>query len=401
VLRRLVEHIGLEDASEVVALATTEQLERVLDEDLWKSASVGADEEFDPDRFALWLEVLLLAGEDVAVSKLRALDEDLLTLGLSRNVLVLDIDAMAQRMSAGREADDDLLEKALESALGIELEEFRVIARDPMTFDTIVTVLVALDRDDHALLRRVLERCCAIATEWVEENGGLYDVLTGDEMLESDVAGEREARREEEGFVAPADARAFLRLAGETPLASLLGERKQDPVTRAHFRAAPPDRAPKPAAPRSPKVEAFLRELGRAGVLPRQARVPLLEGTTGDRSRFEREMGELKDKDPAAFGRRLAELAYLVNLLIAGASFEGRVFRPVEAAEVVNALANLGLERMADADLTQDDVLIKAFRVGWNVAACDTWDQASLDDVRRGARSKKVRSMKKVIRPGR
>lgn len=380
VLRRLVEHVGLEDAGEVVALATTEQLERVLDEDLWRAASAGADEELDPERFGLWLEVLLEAGEEVAIAKLRAMDEDLLALGLSRNVTVIDVDAMAQRMSSGsRDDDDDLVEKALESALSIELEEFRVMARVHAHFDAIAGVLAALDRDDHALLRRLLERCAA-ATEARAEDEGLYEVLTEAESLAEDVAGARADRREAEGYVAPADARAFLALARQTAPDALLAETKPDPITRAHLRALRP--APPRPAP-SPRVEAFLRELAQGGVLPKRARPLLLEANAAARhTAFDRAMAELRAHDPVAFGARLAELAYLVNVLVAGAAFDGRAFRPAEAAELAALLCAVGLARDPKADLAKDGAAVRLFRVGWRVAARDAWDRAGIDDLR-------------------
>jgi hypothetical protein len=55
VLGKLVERIGLEDAGELVALASTAQLERVFDDDLWRADRVGGGETFRPERFALWL----------------------------------------------------------------------------------------------------------------------------------------------------------------------------------------------------------------------------------------------------------------------------------------------------------------------------------------------------------
>jgi hypothetical protein len=58
-LMRLIDHVGLEDASELVALATVDQLCRIFDEDLWRGARPGEDERFDPERFTLWLEVML------------------------------------------------------------------------------------------------------------------------------------------------------------------------------------------------------------------------------------------------------------------------------------------------------------------------------------------------------
>ena len=64
VLGKLIDRIGLEDAGELVALATTAQLERVFDDDLWRAERAGGDETFQPERFALWLRVMLEAGDD-------------------------------------------------------------------------------------------------------------------------------------------------------------------------------------------------------------------------------------------------------------------------------------------------------------------------------------------------
>ena len=46
VLGKLIEHVGLEDAGELVALATTEQLERVFDDDLWRAERAGGTRRF-------------------------------------------------------------------------------------------------------------------------------------------------------------------------------------------------------------------------------------------------------------------------------------------------------------------------------------------------------------------
>jgi len=53
VLGRLIDRVGLEDAGELVALASSEQLQGVFDQDLWRAAAPGEDEQFRPERFAL------------------------------------------------------------------------------------------------------------------------------------------------------------------------------------------------------------------------------------------------------------------------------------------------------------------------------------------------------------
>ncbi|KYF95641.1 hypothetical protein BE20_44775 [Sorangium cellulosum] len=396
VLTRLIHHIGLEDAGEIVALATTEQLKGIFDEDLWRSERPGKDEAFDADRFALWLEVMLEAGEAFAARKIAELDEDLVTLALCKHVLVIDIDGLTVQMSSSeRSDDDDLVEKALESCLYQEFEEFRVIAKDHRSWDPILQVLVELDREHHALLRALLERCCAISTEIIEESGGLYDVLTSEEMLESDVAADREDRREQEGFVAPSAAVSFMNLARVTPLDEILGARTYDAVTRAHFRAAAAKARPPAAAARRPvsgvekgapaaeDLQSFLEVLREADIVPPAAEARLLTaGAPREREDlpFTSAIRELMARDAELYGKRLLELSYLVNVLISGCSHDGRAFRPFEAAEAVLCTCSLGLERLlgeragrnkpgADelaSAMTEHDA-VKMFMAGWHL----------------------------------
>src|SRR5262245_50245330 len=88
VLGRLIDRVGLEDAGDLVALASTEQLERVFDDDLWRAERVGGDETFRPERFALWLRVMLEAGDEQVVQRLCELPQDLVALAVHRLVLV-------------------------------------------------------------------------------------------------------------------------------------------------------------------------------------------------------------------------------------------------------------------------------------------------------------------------
>src|SRR5215831_6836134 len=89
VLGKLIDRIGLEDAGELVALASTAQLERVFDDDLWRADRAGGDETFRPERFVLWLRVMAEAGEAQLVQRLGELPQDLLALAVHRLVLVL------------------------------------------------------------------------------------------------------------------------------------------------------------------------------------------------------------------------------------------------------------------------------------------------------------------------
>src|SRR5690349_20593147 len=64
-LHRVVQSCGLEDSVELVALMTPDQLARIFDLDLWHADQPGLDEQFDADRFGVWLEVLVESGATV------------------------------------------------------------------------------------------------------------------------------------------------------------------------------------------------------------------------------------------------------------------------------------------------------------------------------------------------
>jgi hypothetical protein len=385
-LGKLIDHVGLEDSGELVSLATTEQLRQIFDEDLWRSPRPGTDEIFDAARFALWLEILLEAGEDVAAHKLAELDQDLLTLALCKQVLVINIEELAVIMSESeRTPEADLTDKVLESSLNHEIEEFRVIARDDQRWDALLTALLAMDKENHALLRQLLERCCAISNEYIEDNGGLYNVLTTEEMLESDLGAEREDRREQEGYVAPSSAASFLSLARVTSLEEIAAARTADVVSQAHFRSLRTRRTvARPADAQEPdRAVNLVRLLREADVLPDPQRpVALLEAPGGVARLVQQAIVALRERDPAVYAERMQQLAYLANVLLAGCSVEGRRFRAVEAAEAVVATCNLGLDHVLQTEpkqrrrmeLTERAVgvlategAVKLFRIGWRL----------------------------------
>jgi len=350
-LGRLIDHVGLEDAAELVSLATTSQLEGVFDEDLWRAKAAGDDPRFDPARFGLWLEVLLEAGEKVVVERLCELPLDFVILAVSRLVLVVDMDELGSELGDDEDAHE-LTDKALDSAQGEDWEEFRLISRDPMTWDAVLAALLALDRDHHDLLRRILERVAAASSEYIADNGGLYDVLTSDEMLESDARAGRDDRRAARGYVAPSDARSFLALARQ----GLDESAERDPVTRAYFRELDrtPAESPKPARGRGPKqanIKRLTRLLDEATATATTVEPPAERAlvTTDGGSLLGVALGRLGERAPLVQAERADELAYLTNVIVAGdATSDGRAFRPIEALERALALTSVGLEHELD-----------------------------------------------------
>jgi hypothetical protein len=368
VLGKLIDRIGLEDAGALVALASTAQLEQVFDDDLWRAKRAGDDERFRPERFALWLRVMIEAGEDALVQRLCDLPQDLVALAFHRLALVVHLDVIEEQLSPGDE-EAQALERALENASFEEWEELRVIARDPDAWDDVWGALMALDRDHHDRLRTLLEHCRDMTLEYISGQGGLFQVLTADEMLGSDVAAARDDRRAAEGYVSAADARAFLELARRQD--NTVDER--DPVTRAYFRGLQ-----RPAPSGNPRgndasaklgTDATAREPGTSraavtdardlAVLLQEAQVisppaqpfatlPAVDGATPERSHvvttlFEQSKKDLRERDPARFDERVREIGYLVNVWMAGAAHEARRPRPAEAMESVLKICDWGL----------------------------------------------------------
>lgn len=361
-LLRLIRHVGLEDAAELAELATVDQLEALFDEDLWVSEQPGDDERFDDDRFALWLSILLESGERTIAEKLAALPDDLVLLGLQRRLLVIDLDQLAVEISDAGD-DADLTEKALDSTLYHEFDQYRVIARRHDGWDSVLGVLLALDTHARDVLDHWLERLSALSSEYIEDNGGLYDVLTSEEMLEADVAGEREDRRAAAGYVAPKVAKSFIRLAESTPLEELVASRERDPVTRAYFRDLAPARpVRKSRVPRSKHLRALLRDAGAEFGSVR--RLP-----EGRRAWFVEAMRLLAESSPDVHAARIEELAYVTNVLIGA----GVKVRPIDAAELAVRIVEEGVRQLLRgpvtaeivATLLEQETLDKLFRVGW------------------------------------
>lgn len=372
----LVRQIGLEDAGELVALVTPEQLTRVLDEDVWTRGRPGEDETFDDARFALWLEVLLEAGDAAVADKLVELPEELVAFGLHRQVLVLDMDALAEDVSAMVEDEADEVEKALDDCLFHEIDAYRIVSRRHDGWDAVLSVLLALDQGHHEFLARILERLCVATASLVEDRGGLTEALTSAEMLASDAEADREDRRAAEGFVAPAAARSFLALALKLPVDDVLRDEESDPVTRAYFRELASAPLPSTTARADDERAAgpLLALLAAADVEVSPAPPLLQAGAESEAHLFRSAMAELAQRDPSLYARRLDELAFLVNVLSAGSRKDRGAYRPADAVEDAVHACNVGLQTACTSRATTDAVEVltnvsadRLFRIGWRI----------------------------------
>ena len=360
VLHQLVRHFGLEECGEVIALATTQQLTQIFDDDLWRSDVPGQEDQFDADRFSLWLEVLAEVGADVAAEKLAAMDFDFVTAALSRQFLVLDHEILALE---GADSEFDfgdydpvqaaLKERAVEDRESCLLGGYTIIAKRTESWDALLSVLTSLEHTHHAFFGKLMKRCCEISTEWIVDNGGLYAVLTSDEQVMADIAGAREERREQQGYVTPSQAANFLKIARQQHDGQDL-----DPVSAAYFRDLP----------RREQGEDRHQGGFEAQVSNRPLLLPGAAGGSDPLSRIRAQLLFAQQHDGAAHARLTEEVAYLANVLIAGCSFQSRRFRAGEAADAVMAICNLGLEHAeAPPDFLVHQSLVPVFQTGWRI----------------------------------
>jgi hypothetical protein len=359
-LYRLVRHIGLADAGEIVTLATAEQLMCVFDEDLWRGESAGQDERLDPDRFGLWLEVLAEADPEAAARQLAGMDLDFLTATIGQHVLV-DV----------HESHDH--------GLSHEVGRYTIVARRSEHWEAVLSVLRCLEEHHHGLFEELVLRCHRVSTEPLDayEEDPPEPTTAADRLLDR-LAEEREGRRESSGYVPPLQAAAFLRLCRRGQVST-----GADPMTVDYFRKL--DRrtrssgegpAPKPASGRQAGVGRPAHESLRTWLHEDalgEPRLPPEGPAAGPSLRWIRsELDHLRRHDTAAYARRTAELAYLTNVLISGCSFQSRRFRPAEATRAALATCNLGLESWPGAGAAGPIPgplrcldMVAVFRVGW------------------------------------
>jgi len=347
----LVRRVGVEDAGEIIALATTDQIVTAFDEDLFVNDTPGQRETFDAHRFIVWLEVLLEAGSDVVANRVAELSEDFVIHALSSIVLVLDYDALMARMSVGGPSAI-YADKALDSSLSEEIDGYLLVSRRHDGWDAALALIVGLDRDHRPLLVRILDHCAAMASPYIDDLDELTNVLSCAESLAEDVEAEREDRRGKLGHMEPRAARAFLDLARQ-PLAGDIASRQRDPITRGYFRdLVSNDLATQKIAHDQTPLSGLLDRPTEARLLDLRAGPGNTSTAHDPATPFIEGMQLLKEKNPVRFSERMEELAYLANVFVAGATNGNHRFRPFEAADAALATVALGAEFEARAHRT-------------------------------------------------
>jgi len=402
-LHGIIQKCGLEDCGELLALVTPEQLAQVFDLDLWRAARPGEDEQFDADRFGVWIEVLLEAGAAVAAQKLAEMDADLVVAGLAQHALVYDRGAITPYETLDGELVTfyaDGISK-FDNGLRFDFGGYLLLAKRAESWEAIVEVLTSLGEGHPDYFDQVMRGCVTLSnTGW--EVDGLDDLLHKDDQAMFDLEVGREGRREKQGYVPPAQARAFLQMARQLRLESDAKPRA-NPLVRAYFQAIKDTTtadtqntsgasgllaagsAAEPSAPTDHKdsaeaVAAVFEILQNAGILaqPPKALLGAAEGQAQRLGQIQSRLEFAFHQNPEAYQARNEELAYLANTLMAGCSIQSRPFTAQEASEAAIAICNLGLENWPlhwlPANATTmpisflvDHDLVSVFQVGWKV----------------------------------
>jgi hypothetical protein len=319
------------------------------------------DEQFDGERFGVWLEVLAELGEGLAAQKVAEMDADLVIAGLAQHARVFD----GVMVTPYRTTDGIEMTPNREPGYGFtcEVGGYRLVAKRTDSWDAIVAILISLDAEHPHYFHQVMAGCRALSNVGFERDG-LHDLLDAEHQKAFDLALNREERRDDQGYIAPADARAFLRMAREGQVPQVEPRIPQMP-----------DAPPELPAQDSEAAAALVDVLLEAGIItppPRALLVGSQDETGADKGalrRIQTQMQFVFDRDYAAYSRRNDELTYLANTLMSGCAFQGRPFTPQEAWDAAVAVCNLGLENWPSLsdDFLVDHDLVKVFQAGWAV----------------------------------
>lgn len=323
VLHRVVQQSGLEECGELLVLATPDQLAHVFDRDLWRGAGGTPFEHVDADRFGLWLEVLVQADAIAAAALVAGMDVDLMATALAQHVRVFDHSAVVWYPTLDGELASSTPFLDLDGRF--DVGGYVLLPKREGPQDAIAALLTALDERHGDYFSRLMSRCARLSHS-APEVDGLDNLMTAGDQAMFDAADAREQRLGAQGYVAPAQARAFLEMARRVDLRS--------------GTACPPNAI----------AVDYLRDL----------------------------------LDPDLHAMRSAEHAFLANAMLAGSSLQSRPFSNAEASEAVAAICALGRQNWPDRwqvplrgggpgerELARPDEvlvhqdLISVFQVGW------------------------------------
>ncbi|MEM7098354.1 MAG: DUF6178 family protein [Pseudomonadota bacterium] len=389
-LNNLIQHVGKEDAQELIELTSANQIREIIALDVWESAGPGTEERFAPAKFLEWVYIWQDMGSQFLVEKLHELGSDLFSASLLEYAVVVDIETV------GVEGDADVF------------GNFALLPHEETDWPPLFALLADVWAVDSELLLDVLGRSCLRRSLRSDTTA----ISSDDIRVREDVTGDRDEQQMQRGFIGPLEAAVMLGDAKSKALDDLLIEVTYDGTSAAHLHrlrrqqttAAEKKQASVSASRNTSNPtrsvqdekpgewEAIETLLASVDIASPDAQVALLKGPErayGDY--LSQHLERLTEKDPTALADRQGELVFLANVLLGGTTSQGVEFSRQEAATAARALCNLGLKYCAQVEAwdTEDVVvasflesepgLVKAFRVGYHlVTAVQSLAVASL-----------------------
>ncbi len=361
ILLKVIERIGLEDSAAIVALCSESQLNELMDLDVWQQTPGQADE-FESERFALWLEILVQLEPSETYKKIMQLDENFLVLGLSERIAVMDRQGLDMYFwQTG--LPPKVFEELSESSLSVEFDHYFVFSRIDRHWDAVVILLNELNERNPSHFQEIMARLAIVSESFENEWEEFSERLSERESLKEDVGGARDNRRTAKGFVPPLVAKSFFRLIGQRDLESLLADDDADTITKSYFKALKEDTSPhRPSLPE--ELVHLLREYNVIDANPSPKDNPKLTSDSSSPFRVYLMSNQTLEK----------ELAYLSNLVISGIDNEGFQFRPMDAVDITVDLLERGyhylvknqaLQEHHIAEIVQNHGLVKLFKIGY------------------------------------
>ena len=354
---RLIDEVGPEDSHEIVAAMDAQQFRETMSIALWSSSGPGQDEVPDIDQFVRWIGLWLQDGAVMVSRRIADLGEDFIVMCFEQLLSAVD------RTVCGVERQ------------GVDVGNYVLFPKQQKHWPCVVEALVALWNEMPDFTLRLLRRCSherSILNETSEEQATHGS-------LREDLIAERGAGRAQLGHVSPMHASLFLSAAKTSRLEDLCDQREYDLNTAAYLQKA--ERLVDVPAEESAQERQFAAlddVLRDVGILEPRAEVTLLtdQRAAGMSMLLEHVIAALASDHPNAASKRMRELAYLANVLMAGAESQGRRYTETRAARVVMATANLGAtyllrESVSDASdlVRQDPGIVRLFQVGFNLLA--------------------------------
>jgi hypothetical protein len=193
--------------AKIVRSLPPEKLNQLLDVDVWRAPAAGADAVFDAERFGDWLHALIEDGVEAGAQTLTDLDFQVVIAGFSRHVAVFDHAAVSSYVTL----DGELVEgREPEGKARADVGGYVVLARRTSAWDTIVDLLAELASSQSTYFHRLMRECVDLSNG-AREADGFHSLMDDDDQAMFDLSVERDTRREEQGYVSPADARRFSR----------------------------------------------------------------------------------------------------------------------------------------------------------------------------------------------